>query len=59
MSKGKQRFLRTDLMRGMRALQDLGLALDRVEIGNDGKIILVPRKPDADGGAAPDEWKVA
>ena len=51
MSKGKQRFLRTDLMRAMRAAQDLGLTLDRVEIGNDGKT-------DRDGGAV-DEWKVA
>jgi len=60
MSKGKQRFLRTDLMRAMRAAQDLGLTLDRVEIGNDGKIVLVPGKPaaDRDGGAV-DEWKVA
>jgi hypothetical protein len=47
-------------MRAMRAAQDLGLTLDRVEIGNDGKIVLVPGKPaaDRDGGAV-DEWKVA
>jgi hypothetical protein len=44
----------------MRAAQDLGLTLDRVEIGNDGKIILIPGKPNADNGApSVDEWKVA
>ncbi len=63
MSKGKQRFLRTDLMRAMRAAQDLGLTLDRVEIGNDGKIILIPAKPyphgDEGAGGAGGEWKVA
>jgi hypothetical protein len=51
MSKGNQRFLRTDVMRAMRAAQAFGLTLDRVEIGNDGKIILVPRQPRADGDA--------
>jgi hypothetical protein len=63
MSKGKQRVLRTDMimMRCNRAAQDLGLTLDRVEIGNDGKIVLVLAKPAAAEPVADaaDEWKVA
>jgi hypothetical protein len=40
-SKG-QTFRRTDLKRAISAAQDLGLSLERVEIGKDGKITILP-----------------
>jgi hypothetical protein len=53
------------LKRAAAALRDLGLSLERVEIDNDGRIILVPGKPANDddgrgnGGGPADEWRVA
>lgn len=35
-------FRRNDLRRAVRSVQDLGLPIERIEIGQDGRIIIVP-----------------
>ena len=51
-------FKQSDVTKALRAARDAGLSLARVEIGRDGKIIMVPGKPEAGDispSAAPDQ----
>jgi len=56
MSKGPATFRKTDLKRGVQALESAGLKVARVEIDKTGKIVFFP---DNDGNAVADKPEVA
>ena len=43
MSASPHKFRQRELTRAVRAMQAAGLEIERVEIGQDGKIIIVPK----------------
>lgn len=53
-------FKRTDVRRAIRSVRDLGLPVERVEIGQDGKIVVVPgTAAQQQQAAASEEWAKA
>lgn len=52
MSRGPCTFKQLDVTRALRATQKAGIAIQRVEIGKDGKIVLVVIEP-ADDTSTP------
>ena len=59
MSRGQQTFKQGDLTKAIKATVKAGIAVERVEIDKDGKIIIVPARPeDAANGEKPgeNEW---
>jgi hypothetical protein len=59
MSRGQQTFKQRDLTKALKATVNAGIAVGRVEIDKDGKIIIVPARPeDAANGEKPgeNEW---
>jgi hypothetical protein len=61
MSKGKHLFKKTDVKRGLRALEESGLNAYKIKINNDGQLefeIAPPTAAPAETATA-DEWKVA
>jgi hypothetical protein len=55
MSAKASTFKETDIKRAVRATQNAGLSIGRVEIGKDGKISIVPKETAKDDRPA-DEW---
>lgn len=45
MSHGQQTFKQSDLTKALKATVKAGIAVERVEIDNGGKIIIVPGRP--------------
>jgi hypothetical protein len=45
--RGTNLFNRNDLRRAIRSAQEMGLSVDRFEIGRDGKIVVHTRKSEA------------
>jgi hypothetical protein len=45
-------FRRNDLRRAIRAVQDLGLPIERIEIGQDGGFVIIPGTPAQQQAAA-------
>jgi hypothetical protein len=58
MSRGPHTFKQQDLARALRGVRSAGLDVQRVEIGKDGKITVVPGKAQDQVDAAPgaNEW---
>ena len=55
--RSPSKFKKTDVTRAARAVLAAGLAIERVEIGNDGSIIVVPDKLREGGnGEASNPW---
>jgi hypothetical protein len=45
MSRAASTFRQTDVVRALRAARAAGLEVARIEIGKDGKIVVIPGKP--------------
>lgn len=59
MSRGPMRFRQADVSRAVRALRDAGVSIARVEVGQDG-VVIVPGEPAARAPVAdPDTKEVA
>ena len=59
MSRGQQTFKQSDVTKALKATVKAGIAVGRVEIDKDGKIVIVPARPeDAANGEKPEknEW---
>ena len=59
MSRGQQTFKQRDVTKALKATVKAGIAVGRVEIDKDGKIVIVPARPeDAANGEKPgkNEW---
>jgi hypothetical protein len=59
MARGPCRFKQRDVERAIRAARSCGVEIARVEIGQDGQIILVSCRspePNREIGAQPNEW---
>ena len=59
MSRGQQTFKQNDLTKAIKATVKAGIAVGRVEIDKNGKIVIVPARPeDAANGEKPrkNEW---
>jgi hypothetical protein len=58
MSRGQQTFKQSDVTKAIRATVKAGIAVNRVEIDKDGKIIIVTTAEDAATGqkAEKNEW---
>lgn len=60
MSRGIQAFKQTDLAKALKAARSAGLAVQRYEVGRDGKIVIDVGKPDAElvleGSDGSNEW---
>ena len=59
MSRGQQTFKQSDVTKALKATVKAGIAVGRVEIDKDGKIIIVTARPeDAANGEKPgkNEW---
>jgi fructose/tagatose bisphosphate aldolase len=58
-SSGKHAFKETDVKRAIRAVQAMGLPVVKVEIGTDGKIVVVNALESAqeETRSALDDWK--
>jgi hypothetical protein len=58
MSRGQQTFRQSDVTKALRATVKAGIAVERVEIDKNGKIVVVTAKPqDADGEKSEqNEW---
>jgi hypothetical protein len=59
MSRSQQTFKQSDLTKAIKATVKAGIAVGRVEIDKDGKIVIVPARPeDAANGEKPEknEW---
>jgi hypothetical protein len=59
MSRGQQTFKQGDVTRALKATVKAGMAVERVEIDNNGKIVIVTGRPaDAANGEKPgkNEW---
>ncbi len=59
MSNGPSTFRVTDVKRAVQACRNAGLAIGRVEVDREGKIVIVPEKPALPISESADEWKVA
>ena len=61
MGHGPARFKETDLIRALRAARKAGADVDRVEIGRDGRIVLVLKNGDqaSPEGNEWDEWRAS
>jgi hypothetical protein len=46
MSRGPHTFKQQDLARAVRGVRAAGLDVQRVEVGKDGKIVVIPGMPD-------------
>ena len=46
MSRGQQTFKQRDLTKALKATVKAGIAVERVEIDNNGKIVIVPARPE-------------
>ena len=59
MSRGQQTFKQSDVTKVLKATVKAGIAVERVEIDKDGKIVIVTARPDdAANGEKPEknEW---
>ena len=58
MSRGQQTFKQRDVTKAIKATVKAGIAINRVEIDKDGKIIIVPAKAEDAVGNNPEknEW---
>ncbi len=59
MSRGQQTFKQSDVTRALKATVKAGIAVERIEIDKDGKIVVVTVRPeDAANGEKPgkNEW---
>ena len=59
MSRGQQTFKQSDVTKAIKATVKAGIAVGRVEIDKNGKIVIVPARPeDAANGEKPEknEW---
>ena len=59
MSRGQQTFKQRDVTKAIKATVNAGIAVGRVEIDKDGRIVIVPARPeDAANGEKPgkNEW---
>ncbi|MFZ2079149.1 MAG: hypothetical protein WAV38_21365, partial [Xanthobacteraceae bacterium] len=58
MARGPCTFRQTDLKRAIKGAHAAGMEIARVEISKDGKIVMVPGKPEepADASAEVNEW---
>jgi hypothetical protein len=56
--RGKNKFKATDVRRAIRTVTGEGLAVGRVEIGPDGRIVIVTKDSQAPA-AAGNEWDAA
>jgi hypothetical protein len=56
MSKGPQAFKKRDLVRALAAVTAAGLGVGKIEIGPDGKIVIVPGKPEEPSSPAGSSW---
>ena len=59
MSRGQQTFKQSDVTKALKATVKAGIAVERVEIDKDGKIVIVTARPeDAANGEKPgkNEW---
>jgi len=59
MARGPCTFRQSDATRAARAAIAAGLSVQRIEIGPDGKIIVVTGKPADTVETAPNEWDQA
>jgi hypothetical protein len=46
MSRGQQTFKQRDLTKALKATVNAGIAVERVEIDKEGKIVIVPARPE-------------
>jgi hypothetical protein len=58
MSRGPATFRKSDVKRGIKALESAGLKVGRVEISREGKIILFPDKDENSEGNDSQEIKL-
>lgn len=57
MSRGPSTFRERDLVRALQGARKAGVEVARVEIGRDGKIVIVAGKPaEASGNGEVNEW---
>ena len=56
MSRGPATFKQRDLTAAVKAMRAAGCEVARVEIGKDGKIIVVTAKPELAGMSGANEW---
>jgi hypothetical protein len=59
MSRGQQTFKQSDVTKALKATVKAGIAVGRVEIDRDGRIVIVPARPeDVANGEKPgkNEW---
>ena len=49
MSRGQQTFKQRDVTKAIKATVNAGIAVGRIEIDKDGKIIIVPARPEDAG----------
>ena len=56
MSRGPSTFRQRDVKAAIKAVVDAGYEVARVEIGRDGKIIIVPTRAAAAGTAEENPW---
>jgi len=56
MSRGTCCFKKGDIRRAVEAVRAAGEAVARVEVGPDGKVIVVISKPDGSGSSKVNEW---
>jgi DNA-binding MarR family transcriptional regulator len=58
MSRGQQTFKQSDVTRALKATVKAGIAVERVEIDKDGRIVIVSaRAQDANQLSAFEQWK--
>jgi hypothetical protein len=58
MARASCTFKQSDVTKAIKAVQSAGFDIARVEIGRDGRIIVVPGKPEPAtvSGSDPNEW---
>jgi hypothetical protein len=56
MSRGPATFRQRDVTKAVRAVASAGMAVVKVEVDKDGKIIVVVGAPDKTGGPERNEW---
>jgi hypothetical protein len=57
MSRGRQPFRQTDVVKAIRAAAQAGLPVARFEIDRDGKIIVIAGRPEQDDASPLEQWR--